>query len=217
MDDRIRDKPQPPLQSLAEMADAEMEVRRAAVECLAGDVGHALQAKAYRFNQLNRERVTEEFSAFYHTFAARLIAWLIWQGAPEADAKDVVQETMLTAYRRWNTILDPQAWARKTASRTYAKRVAELDTFPVEDPAEHVQHAASGCELAAADTKQVIRVALQKLGPRQRQMLAWYFEGHSPGEIAEQLNMSPEAVRSNLYKARKKLSELLQGHNEDEK
>ncbi|MEU8024661.1 sigma-70 family RNA polymerase sigma factor [Micromonospora haikouensis] len=157
----------------------------------------------------NQARIVEEFSAFYRGFAARLAGWLIWQGASEVDAKDVVQETMHKAYRLWKTIDNPEAWARVTASRAYAERLGKVDAIPVEDIAEHIPHTQNGCELSAADAKQDIRVALRQLPMRQRQLLAWSFEGYTPTEIAEQLHMTPEAVRSSLYKARKKLDELL--------
>ncbi|WP_328421736.1 sigma-70 family RNA polymerase sigma factor [Micromonospora sp. NBC_00389] len=162
------------------------------------------------FEAAERARIVEEFSAFYRSFAARLAGWLIWQGASEADAKDVVQETMHKAYRRWRTIDNPEAWARVTASRGYAERLGKVDAMPVEDIAEHVPNTPDGCELAAADAKQDIRLALRQLPQRQRQLLAWSFEGYTPTEIAEQLHITPEAVRSSLHKARKKLDGLLQ-------
>lgn len=166
------------------------------------------------FTEANRGRIVEEFSAFYRGFAARLAGWLIWQGASEADAKDVVQETMHKAYQRWATIDTPEAWARVTASRAYAERLGKVDAMPVDDIAEHTPETAAGCELTAADAKQDIRMALQQMPARQRQMLAWSFEGYTPAEIAAQLRMTPEAVRSSLYKARKRLEELLQVRDE---
>ncbi|MBQ1019857.1 sigma-70 family RNA polymerase sigma factor [Micromonospora sp. D93] len=51
--------------------------------------------------------------------------------------------------------------------------------------------------------------AVQKLPQRQRQVLAWSFEGYEPTEIAEHLRMTLEAVRSSLYKGRQKLRGLL--------
>ncbi|MFF4902852.1 sigma factor-like helix-turn-helix DNA-binding protein [Streptomyces sp. NPDC001068] len=38
---------------------------------------------------------------------------------------------------------------------------------------------------------------------RQRQVLAWTLSEFTPAEIAEQLNMTPEAVRASLKKARR--------------
>ncbi|WP_433133671.1 RNA polymerase sigma factor [Micromonospora sp. CA-240977] len=156
---------------------------------------------------MDRDQVVEEFSAFYRAFATRLAGWLILQGASEADAYDVMQETMHRAYRHWHTIEHPKAWARATASRAYAERLARLDPVPVEEIAERLPPLPSGSALA--DLTQDVRAALRRLPPRQRQVLAWSFEGYTAAEIAAQLRMTSEAVRSSRYKGRKALAELL--------
>ena len=61
--------------------------------------------------------------------------------ASEADAKDAVQETMHKADRRWETIDNPEASARVTASRAYTAGVGTLHTIPVDDIAEHTRTA----------------------------------------------------------------------------
>jgi RNA polymerase sigma-70 factor (ECF subfamily) len=58
-----------------------------------------------------------EFSDFYRGFLPVLVAFLRWQGVPLVEAADVAQETMIQAYRRWATINDPGAWARRVATR----------------------------------------------------------------------------------------------------
>lgn len=156
-----------------------------------------------------RQQVVKEFSEFFLRFAGRLAAWLEYLGVPPADAKDITQETMRKAYRRWDKIENPDAWVRVVASREWTARVAKVDAIPVENIEEHLPPKAGGCEIAAADTRHDIRKAVEKLPPRQRQVLAWSFEGYTPTEIAEHLSMKPEAVRSSLYQGRRKLEELL--------
>jgi len=139
------------------------------------------------------------------------MAFLRWQGASVADAADCVQEAMIQAYVRWSTIRDPHAWCRLVASRRYAHRCASL-----EEPVADTDNA--GSPLLAANTDwdafeqrhQILRV-LEQLPLRQRQVMAWTYDGCTPTEIAETLVMTPEAVRSSLLKARKKLKILLEG------
>ncbi|SCL25803.1 RNA polymerase sigma-70 factor, ECF subfamily [Micromonospora nigra] len=205
MDDRTADQVEPPQGDLEIHAHA-YKVRWAGVRPPLVTTDAPLK--------VDTQRRVEEFSAFYRGFATRLAGWLIWQGASEADAYDIMQETMQTVFRRWESIEYPKAFARETASRAYVARLARVDPVPVEDIADRMPHSHSGSALA--DVKHDIRKALEKMPPRQVQLLAWSFEEHTPTEIAAQLQMTPEAVRSSLYKARKKLGELLQAQDADD-
>jgi RNA polymerase sigma factor (sigma-70 family) len=57
-------------------------------------------------------------------------------------------------------------------------------------------------DIRALEQRYDVLRLLDKLPPRQRQVLAWTYEGYTPTEIAEELRLTPEAVRANLYKAR---------------
>ncbi|MET8041339.1 sigma-70 family RNA polymerase sigma factor [Micromonospora sp. NPDC005215] len=204
MDDRTADKPGSISEAFPTLANEIAEQLKVMLP------GPATSATAWA---MDRKQVVEEFSAFYRAFATRLAGWLILQGASEADAYDVMQETMYKAYHYWHTIEHPKAWVRATASRAYAERLARLDPVPIEEIAERLPPLPSGSALA--DLKQDIRAAMQQLPPRQRQVLAWSFEGHTPAEIGAQLRMTSEAVRSSRYKARKALTELLRDREGD--
>lgn len=149
----------------------------------------------------------EAFSAFYRAFAPTLVAFLIYQGARPADAAEIVQDTMAKAFQSWERIDHPQAWARRVASRGYARRIASILEDPVEAPPEQ------RVPLLRADTDpntlierhEVLRL-LALLPSRQRQVMAWTFDGYNPTEIAEELGMSADAVRASLFKARRTLA-----------
>ncbi|MBM0201821.1 sigma-70 family RNA polymerase sigma factor [Micromonospora sp. STR1s_5] len=163
------------------------------------------------------DRIRDEFSAFYREFHKRLGAWLILHGwVSEADAYDVVQDTMRLAYERWTTIEHPKAWARRTASRLCVERLARGEMLPVEDIEDRVPRKGDACAIAMSDTLRDFAAALQQLPPRQRQLLLWAFEEYQPAEIAAELKMTPEAVRSSLWKARQKLAEIMHGRDSDQ-
>jgi RNA polymerase sigma-70 factor (ECF subfamily) len=44
------------------------------------------------------------------------------------------------------------------------------------------------------------------LPPRQRQVMAWTFDGYTPAEIAEELGLSSATVRGSMRKARNTLA-----------
>jgi RNA polymerase sigma-70 factor (ECF subfamily) len=163
----------------------------------------------------NRQRIVEEFSAFYRDRSVRLAGFLISIGVPRADAWDIMQETMQKVFRLWDTIEYPWTWARVTASKEYATRLAKGAPVPVEDITDRLPHTPCGSGLA--ETKYDILTAMQELPMRQRQVLAWSFEEHTPAEIAEHLQMTSEAVRASLYKGRKALVELLRTQDEGDR
>lgn len=163
-----------------------------------------------------RQRVVQEFSEFFRGFAGRLAAWLEYLDVPRAGAKEITQETMTKPYRRWAEIESPEARTRLVASRAWAARLAKVDAIPVEDVEEHAPHHAGGCEMAAAEARLDVCEAIRKLPARQRQVLAWSFEGYTPTEIAEHLRKTPDAVRASLYKGRQKLEDLLRPQDSDQ-
>jgi RNA polymerase sigma factor (sigma-70 family) len=139
-----------------------------------------------------------DFSAFYRQSVPRLVAFLRWQGVSILDAADCVQEAMAQAYRQWSTIRHPHAWCRRVVSRLYVQRIASV-VEPVAKPG------AAGRLLCAPDTdgdgfKERHRVSplLEQLPVRQRQVMAWTYDGGTPMEIAEVLKITPEAVREGL-------------------
>jgi RNA polymerase sigma-70 factor (ECF subfamily) len=149
------------------------------------------------------------FSVFYTEFVPTLVAFLLWQGARLHDAADIAQDTMNEAYQRWESIEKPHAWTRTVASRAYARRIASID---VENPVDEVPEAnllPSYVDAAAFEERHVVLRLLALLPPRQRQVMAWTYDGYKPAEIAKELQIKPEAVRSTLRKARRTLARHL--------
>lgn len=147
----------------------------------------------------------EDFSDFYRKSIAKLVAFLVWQGARPVDAADAAQEAMIKAHRHWATIHDPRAWVRRVASREWG-RIAHA----VEAPAE-VEFANSALlrpdsDIEAVEQRHHVLRLLANLPPRQRQVLAWTLDGYTPTEIAGELDITPEAVRTALFRARRALS-----------
>lgn len=147
------------------------------------------------------------FAEFYLEFMPSLVRFLVWQGAPVADATDIAQETMLQAYRRWSSVGKPAAWARRVASRRWGRHIADSPREQLADDAALEQASASrlltASDIRALEQRYDVLRLLRRLPPRQRQVLAWTYDGYTPTEIAEELQLTPEAVRANLYKARR--------------
>jgi RNA polymerase sigma factor (sigma-70 family) len=165
----------------------------------------ALPVGADRLGAPKREH-DAAFAKFYLDFMPRLVRFLRWQGVPFVDAENIAQDTLLQLYRHWPSVRIPAAWARRVASRRWGRQIADSHEHPVGDLA--LERAGTATLLTVDDILaleqryEVVRL-LDTLPSRQRQILAWTYEGYTPAEIAEELGLAPEAVRANLCKARR--------------
>lgn len=148
------------------------------------------------------ERHAEAFSCFYREFVTRLVAYLVHQGASVDLAADIVQDTMIKAYRKWHEIECHKGWAYKVAYQAYLRHVMRAVEAPVAEISEPTPLLPCPEEAEAwAQEREIVRV-VRALPGRQRQVLALFLDGWTPAEIAELLGIEGTAVRSSLRKAR---------------
>ena len=157
----------------------------------------------------------EQFSTFYGSVIRRLVGFLINQGATVPAAADIAQDSMIKAYQRWTDLHEPRAWVHTVASRELARRIASLKEDPFESVPEPTSLLPRPDALREWESRYALLPVLRELPPRQRQVLAWTLDGYTPDDIAEQLHISSEAVRSNLKKARRAAAEQLKKREEE--
>ena len=157
------------------------------------------------------ESVQEHHRALY-AYAYRLC------GCP-IQAEDLVQETFLTAYKKFEQLRDPRharAWLFTVLRNGYFKelrkkrprREADLDlaldsvACPVPEPAPF-------------DAEQ-LQQALDELSPEHKLVIAmFYFEDKSYREIARDLGIPIGTVMSRLARAKRHLRSLLDEANSE--
>ncbi|MCX5278302.1 RNA polymerase sigma factor [Streptomyces virginiae] len=161
-----------------------------------------------------RQAKDEAFSAFYRATVRSLVGFLINQGAAVPVAADIAQDTMLSAYERWNTIDRPRAWVHTVASRALLRKMVSCEEQPVEQVPETTSLLADTDMIGEWEARHDLLPLLRALPDRQRQVLAWALSGFTPGDIADQLGMSDEAVRASLYKARRAVTAAIKGREE---
>jgi RNA polymerase sigma factor (sigma-70 family) len=147
-----------------------------------------------------------DFKEFYRRFVSILVAFLVWQGARLDDAVDIAQETMARISQRWPEIDHPEAWARTMASRKLARHIATIEEDSVEQPLERNSLLPVSVDVAIWERRHSILAVLNRLAPRQRQVMAWTLEGYAAAEIASELQISFDTVRTNLAQARRALA-----------
>jgi RNA polymerase sigma factor (sigma-70 family) len=153
------------------------------------------------------DQVAEEFSLFYRENMPWLVRYLVLDGAPLSLAAEIAQEAMLGLWRSWTAIhSSPKAWVRTAASRAWIRYRTSLPELPVEIlPEPNVLLRVDETEIIHA--RRDLLGLLEGLGGRQRQVMALFYDGDTPGEIATELGITEATVRSTLRNARKVMQE----------
>jgi RNA polymerase sigma-70 factor (ECF subfamily) len=171
-------------------------------------------------------RAFEELMLRYQTRLVSLLAHLT--GQPDV-AEDLAQDVFLRVYRarkryvpgaKFSTWLftiagNVAANSQRSRSRRHEVNLPTSTSDTSAMPMESVAVAASGLmptrQLDKAELQDAVRQAIASLGERQRMaVLLSKFEHFSYAEIAEVMDLTPEAVKSLLSRARTRLKEVLE-------
>jgi RNA polymerase sigma-70 factor (ECF subfamily) len=151
------------------------------------------------------------FQALCQSLRPDLLRFAFWLARDRALAEDVVQETMIRAWKAQDSLLDEGAakpWFLTIIRREYA-RSFERKRFVTVDVEELI--AKEEPMLAAADDQELteLRAAIFKLPGEYREPLVMQvLMGYSTAEIAAELELSNAAVLTRLFRARKRLRVL---------
>ena len=154
------------------------------------------------------------FDALCTPYRADIFRFVYWLCRDRSLAEDVVQETLLRAWRSLDSLSDEKAarpWLITIARRELA-RVFERKRLPTVDidVAQQAEHEA----LAVDDEHEVheMRRAIMQLDVIHREPLVLQvLLGYSTDEIATHLEISVPAVLTRLFRARQVLRQQLVG------
>jgi len=162
-------------------------------------------------------------SAFFDEFHPRVFRFIASAtGAPAADVDDLVQETLLHAWKnraQYRGDASLLTWVLSIArnrirmrNRSLGKKAEVEAAIRAMDREEIPEDVLRSAELAGA-----VRRALDGLDPAHADvLLRRYFDGRTVRQIAEALGESEKAVESRLHRAREALRErLLQGGDDE--
>jgi len=148
------------------------------------------------------------FQALCQSLRPDLLRFAFWLCRDRALAEDVVQESMLRAWKAQDSLLDEGAakpWLLTIIRREYA-RTFERKRVPTVDVDELI--AKEDPMLAAGEEQDVreLRAALFNLPIEYREPLVLQvLMGFSTAEIARELDLSGPAVLTRLFRARNRL------------
>jgi RNA polymerase sigma-70 factor (ECF subfamily) len=151
------------------------------------------------------DRLVNEFSQDVYRFA-------FWLARDKHLAEELVQETFMRAWRSIDKLADQAAaksWLFTIVRREHA-RIFERKRFDTVEDVDFDQVGATREEYDTSTEAFVLRRALEELADEYREPLVLQvIGGYSTEEIAEQLGLTAGAVMTRLFRARKKLREML--------
>ncbi|GAA0594360.1 sigma-70 family RNA polymerase sigma factor [Streptomyces crystallinus] len=153
------------------------------------------------------------FDTFYRSEYAGIVRTLRKGGVSPEEAEDAVQEAMRQMLAKWpSDYVRPAAWVRKAAWSAFYSKVSRDRRRQELETVNALRDARARVPEAEADPDEKERVLLRIAGlpPRQREVLALYYDGFSIGEITAQLGCKPDTARSNLRHAKEALRKALE-------
>jgi len=153
----------------------------------------------------------QAITQLFESLRPDLLRFAHWLARDRSVAEDVVQETLLRAWRSRDALKDPaaaRAWlftiARREHARLYERKRLELVCLD-----DAIEHACLPVAQGPDGELQTLRAAILKLPLEYREPLTLQvLGGFSTAEIAQELNLSMTAVLTRLFRARNKLRAL---------
>jgi RNA polymerase sigma-70 factor (ECF subfamily) len=176
-----------------------------------------------------REDSAAAFEELVLRYQDRLVGLLTHLMGSRDQAEDLAQEVFLRVYRARKTYVPGakfSTWlftiannvasnAIRTLARRHEVRPEARESGPMgAHPMEHLAHASSSQmpvrRLDKAEAQAMVRAAIESLGERQRMaLLLAKFEDMSYADIAEVMELTPQAIKSLLARARVNLRDVL--------
>jgi RNA polymerase sigma-70 factor (ECF subfamily) len=154
-----------------------------------------------------------EFTAFFNDVSQSLFAQAYALTGDVQDAKDLVQESLARAWRRWDRVAgydNKEAWVRTVLHRLAVGRWRQLQTRRRHEGRPEVGDDSGDCD----ERLDLVR-ALGTLPVKQRRALVLHdLVGLTAAEVATEMGASPETVRVWLHRGRQALARQLAWHNE---
>jgi RNA polymerase sigma-70 factor (ECF subfamily) len=155
---------------------------------------------------------SRRFAILCESLRPDLLRFAWWLGRDRGLAEDVVQESMLRAWKSFDSLTDEgraKAWlltiVRREFARTFEKKRLELSDV-------NALVAAESAVLAAPEDGRVeqMREAIFRLDEEYREPLVLQvLMGYSTREIADMMGMQQGAVLTRLFRARARLRQQL--------
>jgi RNA polymerase sigma-70 factor (ECF subfamily) len=150
----------------------------------------------------------EAYNDLVELHADRVYAICLAMVGSEADAEDLAEEALVTGFMKIASLRDHDRFGSWIA--TIAANLSR-NFIRIRANRERLLEARPDCAGGETESVSDLRNALGRLPERFRiPLVLYYFDGRSTENIAAALDISPEAVRMRLSRARGELRKLLE-------
>lgn len=154
-----------------------------------------------------------EFEAFFKAELPNVIRHLMYVGACFEEAADAAQTAFIAMWPRWEQIKAPKAYVRVAARNAYHRTAfgeySANRTIPLADGFDTTEQLPQLCAAEFSEQEAAVVALIASLPPMQQLVMAWAYDGFTPTEIAEHLQVDAVTVRQNLFKARQRLKKRI--------
>lgn len=168
---------------------------------------------------LDRHSITDikEFNVFFKDFFESVYGFALKYIDDHDVARDIAQETFIKVYER-RANFDSKAKAKSFAYTT--ARNLSLDHLKHQKVQQHYAEYMEGAgeelfflhEITYQETIRIVRAAIQQLSPQSRNIILLNLTGKNNVEIAEEMSISVNTVKTQKKRAYKLLREILGKH-----
>ncbi len=166
---------------------------------------------------MSREKAA--FSKLVNEHTGMLYRYAYWLSGDAHVAQDLVQETFLRAWRGIDKLQKPEAiksWLITILRRENARRFERKRLKQVDRDVDTIENPVAFDKIDNSAEAFVLRQALEKITDEYREpLLLQILCGYSCKEIGSMLDLTPEAVMTRLYRARKQLREIMVEDDDD--
>ncbi|GAA4895539.1 RNA polymerase sigma factor [Actinomycetospora straminea] len=151
-----------------------------------------------------------EYTTFYKSAVPQLTAYIMAvYNASKREAAECAHEALVQYLHHRTRVQHPMAWCRQAAKSTFLKRMYDAVESFAEIPATGAPlYQSDNTEDPDKKQRATLLPLIAQLAPRQREVVTLVLASYSHKEIAEELNLTEDVVRSNLRHAKERLTEL---------
>jgi len=152
------------------------------------------------------------FERFYADNLDVTLAVIIALRGPRVAAEELVQEAFERSYRRWDALREmerPDLWVQRVALNLATSQLRRLAAEARAVSRSGIRPSNTATTVEFEDAEPFWRL-VRRLPPQQARVVALHYAAdRSVIEIAEVLGIAEGTVKAHLFKARRRLTELL--------